>query len=91
MICTFFSAIARMNPMEYVVGTMTGHLEKVYFDIDPKGDIRIKKNVMKSPNGSSKYGIHGLVASQNGAFLLIAYYARRVSFVICTLALYALS
>lgn len=64
--------------MEYVIGTMTGHLERVHIDIDPKGALGIKTDVMKPPNGQSKYGIQGLVASQNSAFLLIAYYARRV-------------
>lgn len=68
-----------MGRLEYVVGTMTGHLERINFKIDPKGALDIETNTLKPPNGQSKYSIQGLVSSQNGAFLLIAYYARRVS------------
>lgn len=73
------AAVTRVGALEYVVGTMSGHLEKVQLDIASNGSLQIRSEMVKPPNGHSKYSVQGLAASRNSGFLLIAYYAKRVS------------
>lgn len=69
---------------------MTGHLETIQFNIDTNGtSMQVRSEVVKPPNGQTKYGIHGLAASRNAAFLLIAYYARRVRLLLLSAILWS--
>lgn len=71
--------ITKRNPLEYIVGTMNGHLECLKLDISAN-TISIRSEELRPPNGHSKYALYGLTSSGNNAFLLAAYSARRVSF-----------
>lgn len=67
-----------MGSLEYIVGTMSGHLEKIQFDIVTNGSLHIRTELVKPPNGQTKYSVQGLAASRNSGLLLIAYYAKHV-------------
>lgn len=70
--------ISRRKPMEYVVGTLNGHIECVRLNIQSNA-ITMESEELKQPNGHSKYALYGLAISTNNAFLLLAYFAGRVS------------
>lgn len=70
--------ITKRNPFEYVVGTLSGHLECIRIKIDAN-KITLNAERERQPNGHSKYALYGVASSMNNAFLLCAYFAGRVS------------
>lgn len=74
----YFAGITKKNPLTYVVGTLSGHLECVQISIK-SNVITIETEDLKPPNGHSKYALYGLATSTNNAFILGAYFAGRVS------------
>lgn len=71
--------ITKRNPLEYIVGTLNGHLECLRLKITKATTISIESNELRPPNGHSKYALYGLTNSGNNAFLIAAYFARKVS------------
>lgn len=70
--------ITKRNSMEYIVGTLSGHIECLRLKID-SNTISVESEELKQPNGHSKYALYGVATSMNNAFLLGAYFARKVS------------
>ncbi|XP_031626263.1 uncharacterized protein LOC116342686 [Contarinia nasturtii] len=70
------NGITKRKPLEYVVGTLSGHLECIRFKID-ENTIAVNSEALKPPNGHSKYALYGVATSINNAFLLCAYFAGR--------------
>lgn len=70
--------ITKLSSMEYIVGTLNGHLECLRLKI-VANTITVESEELKQPNGHSKYSLYGLASSMNNAFLLGAYFAGRVS------------
>lgn len=75
----FRTGIAKRKPLEYMVGTLSGHLERIRIKIDRSSTISIKSEEIKQPTGHTKCALYGLASSSNNAFLLGAYFAGRVS------------
>lgn len=74
----FVTGITKREPLEYVVGTFNGYLECLRIKVNAN-IISIESEVMKQPNGHTKYALYGVATSINNAFLLGAYFAGRVS------------
>lgn len=70
--------ITKRNSLEYIVGTLSGHLECLHIKIS-SNVISCESEEMKQPNGHSKYALYGIASSMNNAFLLGAYFAGCVS------------
>lgn len=64
--------------MEYVVGTLNGHIECLNISIKVNS-IEIKTQPLKQLTSHTKYALYGLATSTNNAFLLQAFFAGRVS------------
>lgn len=70
--------ITKLSSMEYIVGTLSGHLKCLRLKIDANV-MTVESEELKQPNGHSKYSLYGIASSMNNAFLLGAYFAGRVS------------
>lgn len=65
--------------MEYIVGTLNGHLECLKLSIQSNKEIKIESEAYKRPNSHTNYALYGIASSTNNAFLVVAFFAARVS------------
>lgn len=64
--------------MEYIVGTLNGHIECLKIMIKAN-NTTIQNEAYKQFNNHTKYALYGLATSTNNAFILMALFAGRVS------------
>lgn len=76
------TGITKRKSLEYLVGTLSGHMECIHIKIEKSTTISIESEELKPPNGHTKYALYGMANSSNNAFLLCAYFAGRVSILV---------
>lgn len=64
--------------MEYIVGTLNGHIECLKIMIKAN-NISIQNEAYKPITSHTMYALYGLASSTNNAFILMAFFAGRVS------------